>query len=510
MSTEASTGAPLFPAREAYALALIGGILYAISVPGIGVWQAAFIAQVPLMLAIHGQSPKRAALCGVINGFVGSAVGFYWLYEMMVRFGELPAPLAALLTALMCLYQSGRATMASWLTVRAQQRGWPFAAVFVLAFLTSELVWPLLFPWYFAFTLEGAPILWQTADLGGVYLVGAVLLGSNVAVFEILRARQADDKPSRITIALGAGALLAGLLYGVVREKQIAAREEASERVLVGIAQGNLPLMERSEGIGIHRRLTNKLVEQGAQLVVWPEGAAPDTFEVDAYREEVKNTVTRDLGVPLIFGTGVRDIEGSVGREKNTAIVADADGTVVGRYDKQILLPFGEYMPFGDTFPWLYEQSPNSGRMTPGRSLDPLVLNGHRITALMCYEDILPDLVNRMVNHGDPELLVNMTIDTWFGRTIEPWEHLALAQIRSVEHRRYLVRATNSGVSAIVDARGRVTKKSSVLFDEDAFTGEVRLMRSRTVYETLGDRPFWAGAALAVAMAFIRRRRRDG
>src|SRR5262249_53212598 len=99
-----------------------------------------------------------------------------------------------------------------------------------------------------------------------------------------------------------------------------------------------------------------------------------------------------------------------------------------------------------------------------------------------------------------------MTIDTWFGRTIEPWEHLGLAQLRSVEHRRYLVRATNSGVSAIIDAAGRVTKKSDKLFEEDAFVGEVRLMPSTTVYEALGDWPFWVGATAVLGMALTRRR----
>jgi apolipoprotein N-acyltransferase len=112
------------------------------------------------------------------------------------------------------------------------------------------------------------------------------------------------------------------------------------------------------------------------------------------------------------------------------------------------------------------------------------------------------------VQQGRPELLVNVTIDTWFGRSIEPWEHLALAELRAVEHRRFLVRATNSGVSAIVDATGRVTRAGG-MFDEEAFTGEVRLMSGSTVYEAIGDAPFWAGGAAVVAMAFLRRPRRE-
>jgi apolipoprotein N-acyltransferase len=291
----------------------------------------------------------------------------------------------------------------------------------------------------------------------------------------------------------------------VERTWQIQSRQAAAMAVQVGVAQGNLPLLQRAEGAQIHRKLTEKLLAQGAHLVVWPEGAVQEVFDEDTVAEEVKQ-VTHGLGVPVLFGGGVRRIRGGVGREYNTALLADADGSLAGSYDKQLLLPFGEYLPFGETFPSLYTYSPNSGRLSPGYSMDPLILAGHRITALVCYEDILPGFVNRTVAHADPELLVNMTIDTWFGHTIEPWEHLGLAQLRAVEHRRYLVRATNSGVSAIIDATGRITKKSGVLFGEDAFVGEVRLMHASTVYEKLGDWPFWAGAALIAAMALFRRR----
>ncbi len=147
----------------------------------------------------------------------------------------------------------------------------------------------------------------------------------------------------------------------------------------------------------------------------------------------------------------------------NSAIAgggSSTEGEIEGRYDKEYLLTFGEYLPFGETFTILYKWSPNSGHFSPGKSLDPLVLDvhgeKHLVTALICYEDILPRFTNDAVRHGDPDLLVNITNDAWFGDTAEPWEHLALAQLRAVEHRRYFVRGTNSGVSAVIDPVGRV------------------------------------------------------
>src|SRR5690606_15659256 len=100
---------------------------------------------------------------------------------------------------------------------------------------------------------------------------------------------------------------------------------------------------------------------------------------------------------------------------------------------------FGEYLPFGDTFPVLYEWSPNSGAFSPGTSFEPLRYGDHRLATMICYEDIIPSFVNKLVDAGEPDLLVNMTNDAWFGDTAEPWQHLALAKFRSVEHHMFLV-----------------------------------------------------------------------
>jgi apolipoprotein N-acyltransferase len=190
----------------------------------------------------------------------------------------------------------------------------------------------------------------------------------------------------------------------------------------------------------------------------------------------------------------------------SSSLLLDSRGRIAGRYDKQKLLMFGEYLPFGETFPILYRWSPNSGRFAAGRSHEPLVWQGHRITALICYEDILPSLVNRMVWSADPELLLNQTNDAWFLESVEPRIHLGLSRFRAIEHRRYLVRATNTGPSGIVDPAGRVTLLGQS-FREQALVGEARFLRGRTVYEALGDAPWWVATAFSVAAAFASRNR---
>jgi apolipoprotein N-acyltransferase len=503
---EGPAAAPLFGLRAAYALALLAGFLYFLGVPGMNVWPVAFVTHVPLLVAIRGRTPREAAWIGLASGTAASLLGFHWLFEMLQRFGGFSAPVCALLMALICAYQGGRTALACWLTGRAEARGWSGALAFVLASTTAELLYPLLFPWYLAFMMHRVPLLVQAADLGGVYLAGAILLGPNLALAEIVRARLEKARPARLVIALGLAAPLVAAAYGAFRTARVEATAAAAPAVTVGVAQGNLPLITRQDGVAIHRRLTEDLRDRGAHVVLWSEGSIPDVLDEATYKQGARRVV-EGLGVPVIFGATLRRHAGARTRDLNSAILADADGSIVGRYDKQYLLPFGEFIPFGETFPSLYARSPNSSRMIPGDSVAPLSLAGHPITVLVCYEDILPWFVNRAVSEGRPELLVNITIDTWFGRTIEPWEHLALAQLRAVEHRRYLVRATNSGVSAIVDPVGRVTKHGG-MFAEESFTGEVRLMAPLTVYEVIGDLPFYLGALAIAAMATVRRRAR--
>src|SRR5262249_9177637 len=149
--------------------------------------------------------------------------------------------------------------------------GWPAAPAFVLASITGELVYPLLFPWYFAFMMHRTPLLMQAADLGGVYLVGALLLGPNLALAEMGRAWRERARADRILVAAGLAAPLLGAAYGAVRMKRVDALAAAGEPITVGIAQGNLPLFDRANGLEVQRRLTEQLRDQGAALVVWSE-----------------------------------------------------------------------------------------------------------------------------------------------------------------------------------------------------------------------------------------------
>jgi apolipoprotein N-acyltransferase len=246
---------------------------------------------------------------------------------------------------------------------------------------------------------------------------------------------------------------------------------------------------------------------------VWSESSVTMPVPEDIGNELLRKRVSQYLGVPAIVGAVYYRVDPDRERWFNTALSTDKTGEINARYDKTYLLMFGEYLPFGDTFPQLYKWSPHSGRFSAGTKLDPLFIETggkkHVVSTLICYEDILPGFTNKLVSYGNPELLVNITNDAWFGDSTEPWEHLALAKFRAIEHRRFLVRSTNSGVSAIVDPVGRVLGNTQT-FKPDTLLGTIRWMRSSTVYEAVGDWPWLAVGLAAIAAAFVRSRRTFG
>ncbi|WP_437786069.1 apolipoprotein N-acyltransferase [Sorangium sp. So ce1097] len=532
-SASAGSAARPLPARLACGLAALSGLFYFLGFPGMDLWPISFFGLVPLIVALRGQTPRRAALLGWIAGFVMTMTGFYWLLEMLRVFSGFPTILCALFMAILCAYQAGRIALCGWLYGRAEARGWPGPVAFALAFVTSELVFPLLFPWYYGASVHNAPVMGQVAELGGPYLVGLVLVAANLAIAELLMfrldraqpraaspgapapppSRGGRDAPgrrrplNRAVVAVGVAAPALAAVYGVIRMRAVDAAAAAAEPIKIGIVQPNLALFDRRNAVKIHVNRTRELAKQGAGLVVWSEAGVPQAFRESAYKTEVQRSLTSRLGVPTVVGTVIHRFPPNTserGVSFNTALMAGENGEILGRYDKQYLLAFGEYLPLGDTIPYLYTLSPNSGRFSPGTSLAPLEWNGHRLATMICYEDILPHFVNKLVAQGDPDLLVNLTNDAWFGDTTEPWIHLALAKMRAIEHRRYLVRATNSGVSAIVDPVGRVVVHSDT-FKEQSLLGEARFMRARTVYGTVQDIPWYAAAVVSVAMALFTR-----
>lgn len=508
------------PAAVAYPAALLSGVLYFLAFPGMDVWPLGFVALVPLSLALRSQTPRRGLALGWVAGFTMTMLGFYWLVSMLETFSGFPTALCALFAAILSAYQGGRMALLGWLSARAELKRWPAWLAFALAFPASELVFPLLFPWYYAATVHQLPALLQTAELGGPLLVGISLVFANLALAELCvglldRPRNGavswkQSVPWKRVVIFAAVPLIA-LGYGFARIPMLEARIEKAPKLRVALVQANMSLLGKrlrpEESLERHLSLTRgAMQEKPVDLVVWSETSIGGAVDERAANAHYRQTLGTQLPVPTIFGAVLRAPVEDARKYtlSNSALVTNAEGSVVGRYDKQFLLGFGEYLPFGDTFPILYEWSPNSGRFTPGKSFEPLPVGEHSVATFICYEDIIPSFVNRIMSNGSPGLLVNLTNDAWFGDTTEPWIHLALAKLRAVEQRRFFVRSTNSGVSAFIDPLGRVID-STPTFSEIAIAEDLRWLDGSTLFRVLGDTPWWLVSMAAFAMAFLSR-----
>ena len=507
-----ATPAPALPTVWAAAGALLCGVCYFLAFPGMDVWPLGFVALIPLRLALLGQTPKRAFWLGWLSGLTMISLGFYWMVDMMRQFSGFPTPICIGMLLIVNAFQAGRMGLFAWLFVRGERR-FPAGVVWLCALVTSELVFPVLFFWSFGAVVHGQPALTQLAEIGGIYAVALVMAAANFGLSEFavarLQKRTVNVKaalPYLIVPALAA-------LYGALRIHQVDARVAAAPKAKIGLVQANMSLTGKrsqpNEGMRRHLAATRALTaQQPLDLVVWSETSVMGAMREDEASAIIPRSFASRLHVPLLFGA-VLVKKVSDAREYayfNSALITDENGRVNGRYDKQELVPFSEHMPLGSEIPKLYEISPNSGAFEPGESDAPLPLGEHRIATLICNDDAVPALANRVTQDPNTDLLANLTNDAWFGDTTEPWIHLALSKFRAIEHRRFFVRSTNSGVSAFVDPVGRVLAASHT-FQEETIVHEIAWLRGRTAYELLGTRPYWFAALFAVYAAFAKRKR---
>jgi apolipoprotein N-acyltransferase len=177
-------------------------------------------------------------------------------------------------------------------------------------------------------------------------------------------------------------------------------------------------------------------------------------------------------------------------------------------YDKHLLIPFTEYLPFAGIAPFIATLFGNASHFAAATDTAPLNLGSWRISTPICYEASRPGFVRRMVRKANPHLIVTLANDAWFGDSQEPWLHLAMAELRAVEHRRYLVRATNSGLSALVNPAGRAMARSGLLTREN-LRGVVHLLDGTTPYTEWGDCPGWI-AAVTLLVALVAKQQSSG
>jgi len=505
-----STSASLPPRYQAYGLAMLGGVLYFLGWAGFGFWPLSLLCLVPLWGALElglGRTWRHTLAVAWLYGTVTCAGGYHWLVEFLDVFSGYGYAASALFWLIFSAYLGFNFAVYGLIYRALRLRGWETSIVAIPVLLLIEWLYPSLFPTYLSNSLQHQTTVVQIADLGGPMLVTVVMALVNLSIYEATRWWPRRDRAPKLVWGLTAAAVALTVIYGTVRIAQVEAQMEAAPVLRLGVVQVNMGIFEkRAEAIEGHRRhleQSRQLEEAGElDLIVWPEsayvGGLPRTLPTDA------NRVRKDLETPILFGGVSTELVDGQRKIYNTVFLTDEKGMVQSTYDKTYLLMFGEYLPFGDTFPFLYELSPNSGRFTTGTHVRPVTLGDWRISTPVCYEDVLARFTRKMVREAKPHILINLTNDAWFGDTQEPGIHLVLSQFRAIEHRRYMVRATNSGISAVVDPLGRIVAQTGVLTREN-LRYDVHMLDGDTLYTRFGDWPGWLGLA-AIVWMLIRQR----
>lgn len=436
-------------------------------------WPVALVALIPFLVTTEKRSPFRVGKWSFLLAFAAVLGSTFWWMDVLRDFGHLSCFWSALCTVLLCGYQA--LPYGLWgfgCAFLARRWSVPWLVSAPLLWVVAESVWPFMFQPYLAITVAGCAPMAQLAEIGGPALVSGAVVLINVVVYELLAGAWRRQRPSS-SVAIAVAVVVVALGWGYWRSETVRVSGARAKSIRVGIVQPNfgiVPPAERERNgkkyVAALREATAKLAEQGAELVLWPESSWPYLMDRTMAREYPKGhpwELRGNASVRLLCGT----LSQTPGTETlfNSAVLVAQDGRIVGRYDKQELVPFGEHIPFRERFPeWaakVRKRLPLCPEITPGENATMLVDGDLRLAVVICSEDLNTGLV-REVARQKANLLVSIVSDAWFGTSAAPWQHLALARYRAIETRRSFVRCCNTGVSAYIDATGRVVSHSTL------------------------------------------------
>ena len=529
-----------------FASALSGFFLVA-CFPKLSLHPLVWIAILPLLLVLVGEvSPWRAFGWAYFSGAIFLIGSCYWFVEVTHQYGGLNLALA--LTALLAFVVVFSVFFGAFgLAVGGVTRRSPVLAVLLSPFfwVAMELARTYLitgFPWNllgYAVPFAG---LRQIACVTGIYgLSFLAATTSALGTWVILRwrpqlrlARDLDGRAHGVDLALRwkprwPSLVLAGwVALLVIGNWAFAPPAHTQAPDLAILVQPNVPLDEEAATIWapwINPTKLNQLVnmsldalakknrreetaadKEGQQhsvtppLIIWAENPAPFYFTRDqVFRNAVEGMARRGGAYVVVntvvpFGPGYSKI-------RNSAVVLDPEGREILQYDKIHLVPFGEYVP-----PWAFPNeigkiTTEAGNFVPGAGYRVAQTSEGAIGVFICYEDIFPQLVRRLVLAG-AHVLVNISNDSWFGDSAAAWQELEMARLRAIENRRYLLRATNDGITALIDPYGRIEKQIA-RYQTAVLPANFSYLRGETFYTRHGDVFAWLCAALAGVIALV-------
>lgn len=493
-----------------YLLASLAGSLLPLSFSPYNYWFIAPFAICLLLIAIKN-GPSAIRLRGRFKGnftlgwFFGLGLfghGVSWVYVSIHDYGFTGIPLALLLTA---LFVTGLALLPA-LQLGLYQRFffrtspvWSFPALWVLfEWLRSWLLTG--FPWlYIGSSLVDSPLA-AWLPVGGVYLASFLLAMTGSLLYQLSQQKLKSRTLVAWLVLLFAGGHLLNTIQWTVPSTQ--------GPVEVALVQGNIDQNEKwrpenqQKFLELYYTLTLDIQSDG--LVLWPETAIPLLYRnAHTYLDQVIGNLPS--GSALITGIAQKTNPDSAQKAQyyNSILVK---GAGEGLYQKQKLVPFGEYLPLESLLRGTisFFNLPMSN-FIPGVSDQKLLTaKGMQIAPFICYEVVYPDFVRQQAKHSD--LMITISNDSWFGRSAGPLQHLQMAQVRAAENGRYMLRSNNNGVTAIIDPKGRIIA-SAPQFEQAIVRGEVQRMLGETLFARFGSIPLIIFCSLILTIQLLQSRR---
>lgn len=501
-----------------YRWALLSGVMMGTSYIPLPPWALAF-CWVPLWLDLLSENSLRRVFWKAWwSQFVLTLIGFHWIAYVAHEFGYLPWPIAIAIAIAFAgfvhLYIPLACLAAKWLEKRVKLQAPAVLLLLALFHNLGETLWPSIFPWNLGYPLLGAhmPIA-QLADFIGFLGLSLVMHLSSVAIALLLLSRD------RILLLAGGAFLVVTLallnFWGHLHGQRWQSGDKTLKVLQVQANIGNLEKVMAEKGAGFQREimtkyftLTRDALAKSApvDLVIWPESAYPDFLGAHNGHRFYTNELVRfvqEIKTPLITGGYANDPPGSANRQEyNGMFLYQPDGLPLApEYHKTYLLVFGEWVPLGDLFPILKQLNPGGPGF--GRGSGPVVFDYHnlKIGPQVCYEGLYPEFAEAQVKNG-AQILVNLTNDSWFGPSFEPYQHMYMTLGRAIETRRPLLRSTNTGVTTAIAADGTLFEQSPTFTEwTGVFEIPYREQGETTLYTRYGG--WWPWLLIAFSLLTV-------
>ncbi len=471
-------------------LSALSGVLLTLCFPGIKLGFLAWFALVPYLFALEkAQSKSEAVGYGLTFGMFFFAFSLHWLTYVTVL-GWLG--LAFLESAFILPFALGARIFLKnknvFLRILAISLAWTSAEL-----IRSEIPAFGLGANLLAYSQSDYAWVRMAANTAGAYGLGFVIVFVNACLFEIIRSKIQKKKINRIPLLFlpVIGFLL--LAHGIFHYTRPG---KGNETVRVSLLQGNIPqsvkweVIARDKIIEIYSKLTELASYEQPDLIIWPEAAYPGYFNRDRDRFQILDLIKK-TGTPTLVGSPHLEDQDTA---YNSAYLVDGSGEIRQRYDKQHLVPFGEYVPLGSLLGWLKPLAYTLGvsDFTEGREDTVFqAMNGEfSFSVLICFEDVFPNMARRFADKG-AQFLAVITNDAWFGPTAAGYIHEQASIFRAVENGIPVVRAANTGVSSFISYKGDVLARVKDSAGKEIFvtakkTYDLPLVHQMTLYRMGG------------------------